>query len=916
MTDENAGRDPAVKREEQYNRTVLHEDMGPYRIEERLGTGGMGEVYKAWDSRLDRWVALKFVRADATETMKARERFRREARAAAGLSHPSVVQIHDILEREDGDCIVMELVEGESLDRLVKEGPLELERAVRLGREIAEGLASAHAKGIVHRDLKAENIMITAEDHPKILDFGLAKSLRSETPEATLSIDGRVVGTGYAMSPEQAQGFEVDHRSDLFSFGTLLYQMVTGISPFRRPALAETLTRVCVYQQKPAAELRPETPQELSALIERLLAKKPDDRPQETAEVVVALRRLEPSLSATLDPVSQPTLVDLPRVSGTATASAPAAASPAGSVPGGATAVGPAGREGSDDDSGGPWSRALEPLQSRRLWLSALLLLALAATALWALRPSPPPPLLVAVPKPEVVDPGQVSDLDLMLSGLRVVALQSLLGLENIHPLAPDHVDDIGESFDELFRATAADEVLASRLQCRESRCLITVFRVGNNGQLVGTDSFELPTDDLLLMSTTMGDRVSRLYASARQGVGQRRLEVQEKDYEEFLRTREVFLRRPEEATVQDLLARVEKIQSTSPRFVPAYLLEAEMARAQFSTSRSSEDLERAFAAIEQARSLAPEDPLPLYELATLALESRRLATADEAIHKLEQSQPGDPRLSALRAFLLENRGRPEEALDLLESAVRQRPSVQNLFDLANMEVRHGRTESARRHLRELLARFPNKFSARKVLAQIELQSGSAEAAARLYEDLVELSPEPDLLANLGVVYLLLEEYEKASTAFRRVREQQPNNPYATLNLADALLLQGKEEEAMALYRQVIDLIDKDPAGSGGWQFFTIKAQAYAHLGEDRKAASLAQKALQMAPGNSQVSYEAAVVYAVIGDRASAMVNVERALDQGYEPRWFRFAWFDDLRALPDFGLLLDSHRTKSGIGD
>src|SRR3954447_10065670 len=244
--------------------------IGPYSLGERLGAGGMGEGYQAYDERLDRWVAVKLIRPEASENETARERFRREARAAGRLSHPSIVQIHDIVESAESDAIVMELVEGESLARRITRGPLPVGEAVRIGREIAEGLAAAHAKGLIHRDLKPENVMITPEGRAKILDFGLAKRLEGE---ASLTMDQRVVGTFRAMSPEQARGLPLDHRSDLFSFGLLLYEMLSGVSPFEQSSTLETLTRICTHRQTPLREVDPAIPAPLSVLVDRLLEK-------------------------------------------------------------------------------------------------------------------------------------------------------------------------------------------------------------------------------------------------------------------------------------------------------------------------------------------------------------------------------------------------------------------------------------------------------------------------------------------------------------------------------------------------------------------------------------------------------------------------------------------------------------------
>ena len=259
--------------------------IGSYRIEERLGSGGMGAVYRAFDETLERSLALKRLLADGTDPVR-RARFRREARAAARLNHPAIVHIYDIVETPDGDWIAMELVLGETLDQRLAAGPLGWPEAVRLGREILDGLACAHQHGILHRDLKATNIMVTRSGHAKILDFGLAKFL-SEPREQGLSRAGVILGTVHAMSPEQAMGLPMDPRADLFSFGSLLYELLTGVSPFRAANGTETLARICSLSHRPVTALRPEVPSALSDLVDHLLAKAPEARPA-SAEVALA----------------------------------------------------------------------------------------------------------------------------------------------------------------------------------------------------------------------------------------------------------------------------------------------------------------------------------------------------------------------------------------------------------------------------------------------------------------------------------------------------------------------------------------------------------------------------------------------------------------------------------------------------
>ncbi len=275
--------------------------LGHYRIGERIGAGGMGVVYRAYDELLDRWVAIKIIPPDMRQDRVRRERLRREARASARLTHPAIVKIFDLVVTDEADAIVMELIEGVPLARALRDGPIDLPRAFSLARGIAEALDDAHSHGIVHRDLKAENVVLTPAGHPKILDFGIAKT--ADQVDLSLTVEGRVLGTCRSMSPEQAEGREVDHRADLFSLGTLLYEMLTGHSPFLDRTSAATLQRVCTQRQAPVRAINPWIPPELSDLVDHLLEKDPANRPRTARGVAARLARIaaEAELSFAFD---------------------------------------------------------------------------------------------------------------------------------------------------------------------------------------------------------------------------------------------------------------------------------------------------------------------------------------------------------------------------------------------------------------------------------------------------------------------------------------------------------------------------------------------------------------------------------------------------------------------------------------
>ena len=285
-------------------RTLTH-----YQILDPLGSGGMGEVYKARDTRLNRFVAIKVLRGDLVANASRKQRFIQEAQAASALNHPNIVTVHDIFQHEGTDCLVMEYVPGKTLDALIPRQGLRLNEALRIAVQIAEGLRKAHAAGIVHRDIKPSNIIVPDDGPVKILDFGLAKHTGTTTPsdhDATQTVrpqteEGTVLGTVAYMSPEQAEGKKVDVRTDIFSFGTLLYEMLTGRRAFAGDSNLATMSAILKAEPKPLENIPPD----LDKIIRRCLRKDREKRYQHMDDLKLALEEVrEESESGETAPVT------------------------------------------------------------------------------------------------------------------------------------------------------------------------------------------------------------------------------------------------------------------------------------------------------------------------------------------------------------------------------------------------------------------------------------------------------------------------------------------------------------------------------------------------------------------------------------------------------------------------------------
>lgn len=804
---------------------------------------------------------------------------------AARLSHSAIVQIHDLVTEGDEDAIVMEYVEGRTLAERLSDDRLETAEALRLTLEIATGLAAAHEAGLIHRDLKAANVIVTSAGHAKILDFGLARPV-GKSDETPLTRQGVVVGTLLSMSPEQARGQAVDERSDLFSLGVLLYEMLTGRSPFQGKDPVDVLHRL-IYEPPPSVRLlRPDLAAELESLLDRLLAKDRQLRPGSAREVIAALERL-PASTGSAAVYGTDSVSDLP------TAAEPRWQEPVPAVR--AQGVPPSTMAG------------LSVRSHRRAMLSGaavVLLATLAAAAAWLGRPAAP--LRVAVARPEVRSAAGDEQLGLAAFGVLAASLSSLASLQGMAPIDPREASRGGTSPVEMARTAAADEVMIATLEREAALARVSLRRVrGSDGAVLWTETFRVPTDpgSLRLLADAVAVHLRRAYPGHEPRPGAPTLDVRDEDYAAFLKIRQRIDKG--DAPLEPELARLEEIVRQSPGFLEGQLLAARVALSLFQSGGEPADLDRSSRLVRQSRELAPADPRPLLLEIKIALATRREEQAEEILGRIERLLPGDPDILPLRARLAEAQGRPSEALEALRTAAEQVPSWQNLFLLARLEAQQGHIPEARRQIAAILLHAPDNLWAREQLGQLELFYGDLARAEQIYLDSVRLAPRRSW-NSLGLARSLRGRYPESAAAYRHALEADPDSVATLLNVADAEGELGHRREAEVLYRRVLDrLAESAPEGRLGPRESIIQAQCLARLGHTREAVKIAQDALRRTPDDPEILLWSALVHHLAGDRSSALNLAQAALEKGIQPRLFAGSAFRSLREDPELRPLL-----------
>ncbi len=827
---------------------------GRYRVVRFLDEGGMGAVYEVEDEELGGRLALKAILPELGYRANSVGRFRREIQLARRVTHANVCRVFDVGRHvvEDRDLevlfLTMELVQGETLsDRLKRDGPLGPGEALSIVRQVASALQSAHDVGVVHRDLKASNIMLEESAdgvRAVVTDFGLSRSVFEDPSQSGITASGHMVGTPAYAAPEQIAGKPPTPACDVYSLGLVLYEMLRGKLPYNDDS--PFMVAIQRLQGDPLPRLSESgiaVEDRWEAAIGRCLAIDPADRFARPLDLVEALEN--------------------PKV--------PVA--PVGSRP------------GRDP------RRWLAPA----LGVAALLIVGLVLILAWSQRRGESGGETAAARRVAIL-PTELSSggEDYVTSEVEVAIERTLVGVPGVQPVSIDEVAPIGGGIPAVTQATAASEALVSRVEDRGGDWKVTLKRVLPDGAVQWTEDFSAPKGDARLLATAVAAHLHRGYADSRGEAGGRELEVRPDDYEAYLGWHRVLTERPpgtDWGAVADGLAAV---RAGSPRFVDAYLLEARIRRYLFTRSEDVAQLESAYQLARLAQEMAPSDPRGFLAEIRAAASASDFERAQRTIDRLASEHPGEVEVQWATAHLAERQGDLAGAIDRLQQIVDRQGDWTSLMELARVEVLAGRYGEARTHLGRVLDLSPRNDLAMNKLGELELEHGDLATAIRLYEEIVAEGGD-SRRTNLGLCYLLNGEYATAVQHFELVLATDPENPLRRLNLADALALAGESERAQDLYRQTVE--DLEPyRDSPRWEIQLIRAQALAQLGRNDEAVAALQSDAVKNANVSQAWFTTSLVFSLVGDENSAVAFANRALESGMNLRWFELPWFDPIR--------------------
>ena len=830
---------------------MLRQTVSHFAVLEKVGEGGMGAVYKARDTRLDRVVALKFLSPGHVDSPEERQRIVAEARVLSTLSHPNVATVYEVDEIDGAPFLALEYLSGGTLRGRIAaaHGRVPVPDLLRWAGDLAEGLAHAHKHGIVHRDVKSSNVMFDSEGRVKLTDFGLARITSPDEP----SIEGTVAGTVGYMAPEQLQGKRADFQSDLFSLGVVLYEAAAGRMPFQGKSAAETIHKVLTDDPARLTALRPELPPAFEAVVDRLLRKRPQDRYQSAGDVAHRIRGLSGASFASTE--TMPVTVVRWR---------------------------------------------------RRWWMAAALACLMALgwagsgqVKRWLRSRSLPERKHVAVlPFRNIGGDGSQQAFCDGLTETVTTALTRHGGFSVVPASDSRRLDDA----ESARREFGVNLVVAGTVQRRGEEVRVVVHLIDAvQRRQIDSEPLDLPVKRLFeLEDGVLGKIADLLNVLSSQEpanvlvAGASQLPTA---YDAYLRGRGFLYRFDRAGNLERAIQEFEAAVRQDPKFALGYVGLAEAHFRRYLSMKDPGILEAARLAAERSLELNPQLASARVWRGRILAESGQ---PDEAVTELQTAVKLDPRdptgyRELARVYAMQ--ARPEDAERVFKQAVAARPgdwiSYSNLAAFYDSHQRYAEAESQFRKVLELTPDNPYGY---RNIAAVLIRLGKAGEAEEMLRKALALRPLARTYSNLGALLMFQRRYADAVPVMEKSAEiatrETPREYRIWGNLGDAYwLAKLPPEKAQAAWRRAVEIAEPQLTGRpGDAELLSLLAKYHAKLGDKANALQRTAAAQRLAPSSAMVQYQAGLTYALLEDRGRALAALAAAVRLKYSIQEIRLA--------------------------
>jgi serine/threonine protein kinase/tetratricopeptide (TPR) repeat protein len=861
-------------------------DLGPgsqfgprYRIDSVIGEGGMGKVYKAYDSDLDRTVALKLVRPELAKDASSLQRFKQELLLASRISHRNILRIHDLGDVDGVKFISMAFVQGMDLhDLIAQQGRLPTERAVNIAKQLAGALEAAHAEGVVHRDLKPRNVLIDVDDHIYVSDFGLAKSLDADKTGMTRV--GEVLGTPRYMSPEQAESKAADNRSDIYSLGIIFYEMLTGEVPFTGESSLQVMFQHVQQEPKDPRLLNPELPEYLATIILKCLEKDPAMRYQNAQELmrdlesgtpptrIVRLRQAEMGYPKWLFAVTGAVLL---------------------------MGVG----------------MAIRPVRELVLGRSPI--------HITSRKPGPTAAdKFVALLPLRVV--GNDPALQYEAAGVTEALSAKLFQMKNVHLASADAVEKIKptDSMTKIAHQLGAKLVVQGTMQSAGDKIDAVLSLTDASGKQLWTKEFPGVRQDLLTIEDQIYNELVTALELKPSNEEMARTTLRPTEnvaaYELYLKARNIMRGKRDAKAAQSAVDLYGQAIQKDPAFALAYASLADASLDLYTYKKDPAWSQKAVAAAQRAQAL--NDNLPEVHFA-LGNVYRVTGKTTEAIvelkHALDLSPNSDEGFRRLASAYLAA-GQKDEAFQIYQQAIDVNPYYWlNYNQLGTAYFQLGQNQKALDAFRRVVELAPDVSAGYENLGAVYFQTGNWTECVTVFEKALKIDPSEVLFSNLGTAYFYLGRRQDAVKMFEKSVELNPNDQAAIGNLADGYRWAGDSRKAKSGYDRAIALAYKalkvnprDASTLGSLGVY------YAKTGDSKRGLDFIRRAREIDANDTELLYSEAVIDTIAGQQADALKNLQQAFQKGYPVAQAKNdPELKPLEMNPDFGKLLAEFTAK-----